>query len=212
MAFALRASDTRAVRVHAVLERPLVYEAAQMILAPGARRRLTTLVGDLLATRPAGRLLDVGCGPDSWLVRAGARPVGLDLSTAYVGEFARRGGAGVVGSADALPFASESFDVVFSLGLFHHLPDAVAAIALAECARVRRREGGRLAVLDAVLPRSAWTRPVAHWVRRMDRGRFMRTETQLRALLPSELSWSARRVTYALNGLEMLVCVGETAR
>jgi SAM-dependent methyltransferase len=66
--------------------------------------------------------LELGCGAAEWsvvLARLGARPVGLDLSERQL-EHARRamGGAKVSfplvqASAEDLPFAPESFDVVF---------------------------------------------------------------------------------------------------
>jgi SAM-dependent methyltransferase len=83
----------------------------------------------------AGKLvLDVGCGMGRYAEVAtkwGATVVGIDLSRAV--EAARRNLVGrdaVILQADAfhLPFAPESFDYIYSLGVLHHTPDCEAAV------------------------------------------------------------------------------------
>lgn len=83
----------------------------------------------------AGKLvLDVGCGMGRYaevVTRWGARVVGIDLSQAV--EAAQRNMAGrnaVILQADAfcLPFAPESFDYIYSLGVLHHTPDCEQAV------------------------------------------------------------------------------------
>jgi 2-polyprenyl-3-methyl-5-hydroxy-6-metoxy-1,4-benzoquinol methylase len=82
-----------------------------------------------------GRLvLDVGCGMGRFAevaTRWGARVVGIDLSSAA--EVAAKNLAGrdfVAFQADVftLPFAPESFDVIYSIGVLHHTPDCEAAV------------------------------------------------------------------------------------
>ena len=189
-----------------VLELPWVYRLQTAILAPGAEtaivRRLAGLVAQL---PPAARLLDVGCGPRSWLSHLALHPIGADVSLSYLREYTAAGDAAVVASADALPVASESFDGVWSLGLLHHLPDRLAATAVIEMIRACK-PAGYVAVFDAVLPHAVWRRPLASAIRRFDRGKFMRSESALRALLPTELEWRDDRFTYAGSGLEGLLC------
>src|SRR5579859_5426274 len=79
-------------------------------------------------------VLDVGCGMGRFAevaTRLGARVVGVDLSAAA--EVAARNLADrefVAFQADvfALPFAPESFDVIYSVGVLHHTPDCEAAV------------------------------------------------------------------------------------
>ncbi len=196
--------------MHAVLDRwlevPWVYRLQAAIFAPGAEGAIVRRLGDLLAELPpAGRLLDVGCGPRSWLSHLALHPVGADVSLSYLREYVARGDAAIAASADALPLAPESFDGVWSIGLLHHLPDRVAAAALSEMVRACK-PAGYVALFDAVLPHAAWRRPLASAIRRFDRGRFMRSESALRALLPVELDWRGDRFTYAGTGLEGLMC------
>jgi len=94
-------------------------------------------------------VLDVGCGMGRFAdvaTRWGARVVGVDLSAAA--EVAARNLAGRdfrAFQADVfnLPFAVETFDCIYSIGVLHHTPDCEAAVkVLAQYLR----PGGSLAV------------------------------------------------------------------
>lgn len=93
---------------------------------------------------PAGarRVLDVGCGAGIALhLVAERRPeieaVGLELSARAAAAGRALFGVEIVqGSADALPFADEAFDVVLATELLEHLPFGVYERACAEIARV----------------------------------------------------------------------------
>jgi SAM-dependent methyltransferase len=185
-----------------ILERPALYRLVQALTAPGAERIITARLKTWLAgLPPAELLLDVACGPDSWLQRVGQYPVGLDLSPSYASEYLSRGGRAAVGSAGALPFAEGSFGGVWSFGLLHHLADPLARRAIQEMVRVCR-SGGYVAVFDGILPRQGWQRPLAWGLRRLDRGRRMRNQAELRLLFPEPGQWRFERLTYSYTGLE----------
>jgi SAM-dependent methyltransferase len=115
-------------------------------------------VGDLIArSLPGGpaSLLDVGCGNGSLLAAVGqrwpdVRLAGLDLQPERIEE-ARANAPDahlVVGSADALPFDDDAFDVVTAITLMSSLPtDRMESEAAREIARVTR-PGGWLVWFD----------------------------------------------------------------
>ena len=99
------------------------------------------------------RVLDVGCGNGyvlSRYAREGADTYGIDLTETAVGlsrrrfELSRLEGRFVVGSAEDLPFPSDAFDAVCSMGVLHHTPDTPRAVR--EIHRVLE-PGGRLIVM-----------------------------------------------------------------
>jgi SAM-dependent methyltransferase len=192
--------------IYRVLEQPAIYRAIQSLCAPGAQKSLTRRIDQLIKELPEARsVLDIGCGPSSWLWKSQLHPVGLDLSFSYTTAFSRRGDPVVNASAAALPFSDNSFDAVWCIGLLHHIPDGDAHLTVSEMMRVCR-VGGYVAILDAVMPRKAWRRPVAYGLRRFDRGQFVRHQQGLLSLLPERESWKVERFTYALTGLEILGC------
>jgi ubiquinone/menaquinone biosynthesis C-methylase UbiE len=194
-------------QLYSILDRPWVYGFAQKLLAPGAEYAVTRHIGEMLSALPPGDpLLDLGCGPKSWLTQLGLSPVGLDLNPSYMKSYRYLGGSGVVATAAKVPFRGGSFAGVWSIGLLHHLPEHTARAALFEAIRVCR-PGGYVAVLDAVTPHSVRKRPLAAFIRRRDRGAFMRNEESVRSLLPNCGKWESTRFTYSATGLEMLACV-----
>ncbi|MDH5671670.1 MAG: methyltransferase domain-containing protein [Myxococcales bacterium] len=87
-------------------------------------------------------VLEVGCGTGLILERLAQRAqyaCGVDLSSGMLRMARDRGLEGVLGSATALPFADESFDLVCSFKVLAHVPDIGSA--LAEIARVTKPGG-----------------------------------------------------------------------
>ena len=79
-------------------------------------------------------VLDVGCGMGRFAevaTRWGARVIGVDLSAAAevaAVNLAARDFVAFQADAFALPFAPESFDIIYSVGVLHHTPDCEAAV------------------------------------------------------------------------------------
>lgn len=98
-------------------------------------------------------VLEAGCGIATdglQFARAGARYTGLDFSSTALGLARERfemedvAGRFVGDSVTELPFADASFDLVYSMGVIHHVPDTEAAVS--EFHRVLR-PGGRAIVM-----------------------------------------------------------------
>lgn len=111
----------------------------------GYHAMLDDLEARLVKHHAAGRdVLELGCGTGLIMDRVGPgtrRMVGIDISPEMAGRAEARGHEVVVGDLGALPFADQSFDVVYSFKVLAHVP--AIGRALAEAARVTR-PGGRL--------------------------------------------------------------------
>jgi SAM-dependent methyltransferase len=89
-------------------------------------------------------ILDAGCGTGGMAVALGERGsvVALDASDDAIRFASRRAGLKLVrGDVAALPFASESFDVVTSFDVIYHLNVRDDEAALAEIGRTLKDEG-----------------------------------------------------------------------
>ncbi len=124
--------------------------------SPGYLRAVRNLI-DEAQIRPSEAVLDVGCGTgvlDRWLAgqtSGNSRIVGMDINRYLLREAAslarREGLEGAIefreGTAEALPFPDNSFDVSMSVTV---LEEGDADRMLAELVRVTR-PGGRVAVM-----------------------------------------------------------------
>jgi len=83
-----------------------------------------------------GRLLDIGAGPNTLVKRYG-NGVGVDVVD-------RGGGTWLIQSAEALPFAGESFDTITFLACLNYIPNRERVLST----EVRRvlKPGGRLII------------------------------------------------------------------
>jgi SAM-dependent methyltransferase len=127
------------------------------------------VAGEVAASHPGGKLLEVGSGPGRLVVRLAREApritlTGVDISEAMVERAARRAaGAGLwervrfeVGDVAALPLSDQEFDGVVSTLSLHHWSDP--ASGLAEIHRVLK-PGGEARIYD-----------LAHWLWRPARG------------------------------------------
>lgn len=94
--------------------------------------------------------LDVGCGEGRmcrWFSEQGARPVGLDPTPEMIAAARARHPAGtyVEASAESMPFADASFDLVLSYLTLIDIPDF--RLAIREMSRLLR-PGGKLVIVN----------------------------------------------------------------
>ena len=131
-----------------------------------------------LVLRPSSRILDVGCGTGTAVLRLAervpqGRACGVDISSAMIAEAEAKRPAGARGvefrcaSADAMPYPDGSFDHVLCTNSFHHYPDPLRA--LAEIRRVLA-PGGQLVVLENAPDLSWYTWAWDHVLRRLEKG------------------------------------------
>jgi ubiquinone/menaquinone biosynthesis C-methylase UbiE len=127
--------------------------AAHRRIHPGVYRELRTRGG----VGPGSAVLEVGCGTGNYIVacrgahgrQSGCRACGLDPSAAMLAHARIRPGAvaWIQGLAEQLPFAPDSFDLVFSVDVIHHV--AGKAAYYRQAARVLRPKGQVCTVTDS---------------------------------------------------------------
>src|SRR6266566_676057 len=125
----------------------------------GQLRELRQRTANLARMQPGEQVLDVGCGTgtlalevQSRVGRAG-RVAGIDPSPQQIARArwkAARRHVPIdfqIGVIEQLSFPDQTFDVVFSTLMMHHLPASLKRQGLAEIARVLK-PGGRLVIAD----------------------------------------------------------------
>jgi len=129
----------------------------------GKLRELRERTASLARIQPGEAVLDVGCGTGTLAIevqqRVGAtgRVVGVDPGTQQIAraryKTARRNLPieFQVGVIEHLPYPDQTFDVVLSTIMMHHLGDGLKRQGLAEISRVLK-QGGRLVIADFKRP------------------------------------------------------------
>jgi ubiquinone/menaquinone biosynthesis C-methylase UbiE len=125
----------------------------------GQVRQLRQRTATLACIQPGEQVLDVGCGTGTLAMEAArrvgraGRVAGVDPGTQQIARArakAARRNAPIefqMGVIEQLPFPDQTFDVVFSTLMMHHLPTPLKRQGLAEIARVLK-PGGRLVIAD----------------------------------------------------------------
>lgn len=197
--------------IYELMRSPQVYAGLREILAPGQTYMIRRVLEQSLALKPETQVLELGCGTGLFALTDSARYIGLDLEIGYVG-YARRTTRSpnfLVASAVEAPFPPDSFDAIYSVGLYHHMTDIEVKHSLHNSWRCLK-PGGLLVVIDATWPTQWWNWP-AYLLRKLDRGAQVRTASEMAALMTESLhiTCQARTFYFSLTLLEACLIVAQ---
>lgn len=148
-----------------VVRKPRLYDILVRTITLGREGRLRQRMLELANLEAGDSVLDVGCGTATLLLAAAktvgpeAKLHGIEPAPEMIAHAKRKAeSAGVSlelteGSADNLPYATATYDVVFCTLVLHHLSPAVQSDAIREMHRVLR-PNGRLVIVDLQKPKS----------------------------------------------------------
>lgn len=170
-----------------LMERPIFYKLVQNTLAYSGHNVIKEFLVRKIP-QDAKKILDQGCGVGEYALLFGKRYTGIDSNPKDI-AFAkmRYPGNFIAGTATKMPFKRRSFDVVFAVGLHHHLNDTGARKAVKEALRVTKKSG-KVIIIDAMLPKIPLN-ILGLMIRKMDRGRYVRHFEKTLNLLPKDLSY-----------------------
>lgn len=195
--------------IYSILENKLIYNLSQALLAPNGVRNLRRQIDPCLAFDDSRsyRVLELGCGTGYFSVnRPNVQYVGTDVNAGY---FLKKSTAPhmtyQVMDAVCLAFPDASFDLVYSVGLYHHLTDEQTRASLQESMRVLA-PGGRIVLVDNIRPTRLWNL-YARLIRRLDRGDHVRgREHILNLVRESGLTIDSVQTFYfTFTGLEAMI-------
>lgn len=183
-----------------ILEIPWVYNFVQFIFAASD---LKPFMGEVLKEYKDKNVLELGAGTGAFTPQGFSSLTVTDINQSYLDQI-QVSCQKIVTSATVLPFADESFDMIFSAGLFHHLSDQEYIQSMKEIRRALRQNGVFIN-LDNIPP-TRFYRVIAFLIRKMDRGRFVRKSSQQIKIIEKELFIETKEIgSYAWCGLEYIL-------
>lgn len=151
----------------------------------GSKRVNREFVDKYVRPRSGEAVLDIGCGPaDVFELMPDVRYTGVDRSRSYIAGAQRRfstRGRFVCSDVTRLePANLGHFDLVICMGVVHHLNDS-EAIHMLHNVRLLLKPAGRFVSYDPCFTQPQ--HPLARWIHRLDRGRFVRFDKEYEYLI-----------------------------
>lgn len=123
-----------------------------------------------IARKDIDSVLEIGCGIGRWaslVEKHYTNYTGIDISLEMVKIAAERVNSPfLVMKADRLGFSDETFDLVFSITVLHHIPYDIQKEAIKEMCRVTKKGGYILIIEDTKNPRepfNLFAHPASTW-------------------------------------------------
>ena len=170
-----------------ILGKSKIYDVAMSLV--GARPAKEYIAQEINAT-PGNRVLDIGCGTASILAYLPSVDyIGIDSNPEYISQakmrFGDLGDFRCISVDDLHVETTEKFDRILLLGVLHHLTDLQIRSLVWNISGLLSSKG-RLITHDGVFtPRQ---NPIARLLLKLDRGRYVRSQSEYLSLLSSALT------------------------
>lgn len=166
--------------LYRILDKAFIYNISQKILAPGDKGQMKDLLNDAIRPYRYSAVLELGAGTGAYSPKDFTNCSVTDINHAYL-KNGKSGSMPVCCDATKPAFKPDTFDLVFSMGLSHHLSDMEYRHLLNSVTTILKKNGVFM-VLDNIWPTNK-INPIAYLIRRFDRGKYIRTASQQEKIL-----------------------------
>lgn len=185
--------------LYKALENPAIYDITQKLLGGDrAYKKLREAIAAHIKNISYNKVLDVGCGTGLFTDCFKGDYTGIDINEEYIKKArTEKRGSFNMGDATALQFEDETFDLVFTLGVLHHLDAGSRGKMLKEMLRVCKT-GGHILIVDGLVP-SNRLNIIGYALAKLDRGRFKMRLSVFKKMLAA--LYPGRNTNIASNSL-----------
>lgn len=163
-----------------ILSIPIFYRFLQFCLANPMLMKMKGYLDDKqIITNPNLTILDVGCGPGDYSQWYSGTYTGIDISEQYIDSASSKYVNADFMVCDATDYdltqeMTKFWDVAVSIGLYHHLPDD-EVLKNIKATLNHLKPQGKFYIFDAILPITFMSNPLGYVLRKLDRGKFVRS-------------------------------------
>lgn len=181
--------------LYKALENPAIYDITQKLLGGDrAYKKLREAIAAHIKDISYNKVLDLGCGTGLFTDCFKGDYTGIDINEEYIKKArAYKKGTFRTGDATALQFEDETFDLVFTLGVLHHLDAGSREKMLKEMRRVCKT-GGHILIVDGLVP-SNRLNIIGYVLAKLDRGPFKTRDEKFKEMIHSAYN-NARETIY----------------
>lgn len=155
-----------------IFEIPFIYNLTQKII--GGKKiynETCAILKNILHEISYTTILDLGCGTGIFRNTFNTNYVGVDINPQYI-EYCKKkySGTFLVNDATSLTFSDNSFDLVSTITVLHHLDKGQRNMMLCEMKRVCE-DGGVILIIDGLIPTNKWN-VLGFLLAKLDRGKY----------------------------------------
>lgn len=175
---------------YGILENPVIYDVSQKVFGSNrVLKRLRKNIKEQLDHISYCKVLDMGCGTGSFEDLFDGNYFGIDINKNYITKAQEKGIENrhfLVGDVTSVAFDNGSFDLIYTLGVLHHLNSIEQKRMLKEMWRLCK-PNGNLIIVDGLVPSNKFN-IIGYILAKIDRGGYKVRMEQFKAMLTDSFS------------------------
>ena len=166
-----------------LMEIPFAYKLVQILLAGKSHKDIIRSIFKIRKKEKNSKVIEIGCGLGDYSTLFNSNYIGIDLSKDYIKFAKKKLPNKTFLQMDATNFRlNKKFNYAFSVGLYHHLNNKETLKSIANVIS-HIHKGGNFYIFDALLPNPPLKNIIGYFIRKFDRGEYVRNFYEYKTLL-----------------------------